>query len=66
MGDTLKQHHTNQMSLKIIIGPEGGLIDQELTSLSDAQFILCKLTNTILRSEDAATVALGFIRTFMA
>ena len=49
-------------SWEIVIGPEGGLTDNEIDILTSQQFIPCSLTPTILRSIDAVTVGLGCMR----
>ena len=43
----------------LIVGPEGGLDDAELTALADAGADIALLGPTVLRTSTAATVALG-------
>ncbi len=49
-------------TITICIGPEGGLTDQEQATLKQLGFLCCALTPTILRSQEAAAVCLGSIR----
>jgi 16S rRNA (uracil1498-N3)-methyltransferase len=46
-------------SLMLIIGPEGGIADDEITALSDAGATAVRLGPTVLRTSTAAAVALG-------
>jgi 16S rRNA (uracil1498-N3)-methyltransferase len=46
-------------SLMLLIGPEGGIADDELTALSDAGAKVVRLGPTVLRTSTAAAVALG-------
>lgn len=50
--------------MSILIGPEGGLTDKEISELKKAQAQLFSLTPSILRSQDAAFLSIGIIRTF--
>jgi 16S rRNA (uracil1498-N3)-methyltransferase len=43
----------------LVVGPEGGITDQELTSLRDAGAYVVRLGPTVLRASTAAAVALG-------
>ncbi|UXA16364.1 16S rRNA (uracil(1498)-N(3))-methyltransferase [Mycobacterium sp. SMC-4] len=45
--------------LMLIVGPEGGLADDELATLSDAGAVAVRLGPTVLRTSTAAAVALG-------
>jgi 16S rRNA (uracil1498-N3)-methyltransferase len=46
-------------SLLLIVGPEGGIADDEITALSDAGATAVRLGPTVLRTSTAAAVALG-------
>jgi 16S rRNA (uracil1498-N3)-methyltransferase len=46
-------------SLLLIVGPEGGIADDEATALSDAGATAVRLGPTVLRTSTAAAVALG-------
>lgn len=46
-------------SLVLIVGPEGGIADDELAALSDAGATPVRLGPTVLRTSSAAAVALG-------
>jgi len=48
--------------ITILIGPEGDLTPEEKQQLKKSDYIFCRLTQTILRSELAATLAVGIIR----
>jgi len=61
---TIIEHNIDCKSWEVIIGPEGGLTDGELSQLNHYSFIPCTLTPTILRSIDAATIGLGAMRVF--
>ncbi|MFD8501076.1 16S rRNA (uracil(1498)-N(3))-methyltransferase [Amycolatopsis sp. NPDC059657] len=45
--------------LLLVVGPEGGISDEELTTLTDAGAHTVRLGPTVLRTSTAATVALG-------
>ncbi len=47
------------LSLTLIVGPEGGLTDDEVGALTDAGAVAVRLGPTILRTSTAAVVALG-------
>jgi len=49
-------------SLVLTVGPEGDLTTQEYTLLQQHNFVLCSLTPTVLRSQQALTVLLGALR----
>jgi 16S rRNA (uracil1498-N3)-methyltransferase len=46
-------------SLMLIVGPEGGIADDEITALSEAGATAVRLGPTVLRTSTAAAVALG-------
>jgi 16S rRNA (uracil1498-N3)-methyltransferase len=46
-------------SLLLIVGPEGGIADDEIATLSDAGATAVRLGPTVLRTSSAAAVALG-------
>ena len=46
-------------SLMLVVGPEGGLADDEITALTDAGATAVRLGPTVLRTSTAAAVALG-------
>ncbi len=46
-------------SLLLIVGPEGGIADDELAALTDAGAVAVRLGPTVLRTSTAAAVALG-------
>ena len=45
--------------LTLVVGPEGGISDDELTALADAGALPVRLGPTVLRTSTAAAVALG-------
>lgn len=57
---TLQQINAND-SLLVAIGPEGGLTNNEVTSLKDEGFIVCGLGPRILRTETAGFYLLAAI-----
>lgn len=46
-------------SLMLVVGPEGGIADDELAALADAGATVVRLGPTVLRTSTAAAVALG-------
>ncbi|MCT7660370.1 16S rRNA (uracil(1498)-N(3))-methyltransferase [Mycobacterium deserti] len=46
-------------SLMLLIGPEGGIADDEVAALTDAGAVAARLGPTVLRTSSAAAVALG-------
>ena len=46
-------------ALTLVIGPEGGITDEELAALTDAGAVAVRLGPTVLRTSTAAAVALG-------
>jgi len=47
--------------LLLVVGPEGGISDEELAVLTDAGAIAVRLGPSVLRASTAAAVALGAI-----
>jgi 16S rRNA (uracil1498-N3)-methyltransferase len=47
------------VSLTLVVGPEGGIADEEIAALSDAGATAVRLGPTVLRTSTAAAVALG-------
>lgn len=50
---------TDTDSLMLVIGPEGGIADDEITALSEAGADVVRLGPTVMRTSTAAAVALG-------
>jgi 16S rRNA (uracil1498-N3)-methyltransferase len=48
-------------SLLLIVGPEGGIADDEVAALSEAGATPVRLGPTVLRTSTAAAVALGAV-----
>ena len=46
-------------SVMVIVGPEGGIADDEIAALVDAGAVAVRLSPTVLRTSTAAAVALG-------
>lgn len=46
-------------AVTLVVGPEGGLTDAELATLTDAGAVVVRLGPTVLRTSTAAAVALG-------
>lgn len=46
-------------ALALVVGPEGGITEAELTALTDAGAVATRLGPTVLRTSTAAAVALG-------
>lgn len=46
-------------ALTLVVGPEGGIADNELAALTDAGAVAARLGPTVLRTSTAAAVALG-------
>jgi 16S rRNA (uracil1498-N3)-methyltransferase len=46
-------------SIILVVGPEGGISDPEITALMDAGVVTVRLGPTVLRTSTAAAVALG-------
>jgi 16S rRNA (uracil1498-N3)-methyltransferase len=50
---------TGAAALMLVVGPEGGITDDELASLVDAGAVATRLGPTVLRTSTASAVALG-------
>ena len=50
---------TQADSLLVIVGPEGGIADDEIAALAEAGATAVRLGPTVLRTSTAAAVALG-------
>lgn len=61
--DLVQLEHFNRIIA--LVGPEGDLTNGEKMALASNNFIFCTLTKTILRSEQAITVALGALRSLL-
>lgn len=48
-------------SVMLVVGPEGGVTDEEIGTLTDAGAVAVRLGPTVLRTSSAAAVALGAI-----
>lgn len=48
-------------SVTLVIGPEGGITDEEIATLTDAGAVAVRLGPSVLRTSSAAAVALGAI-----
>jgi RsmE family RNA methyltransferase len=55
----------NVQSMVCMIGPEGDLVEQEKKVLSKLGFTFCALVPTILRAEDACSLASGMLRSLV-
>lgn len=51
--------HLAEDALTLVVGPEGGIADDELAALTDAGAVAVRLGPTVLRTSTAAAVALG-------
>lgn len=49
-------------SVSVCVGPEGGFVDRECQQLIEVGYRSCRLTNTTLRSIEAAALIAGIIR----
>jgi 16S rRNA (uracil1498-N3)-methyltransferase len=52
---------TGATEIVVVVGPEGGIADEELAALSDAGGVLVRLGDTVLRSSTAGVAALAVI-----
>ncbi len=52
-------------SLHGMVGPEGDLTDSEKEYLKTLNFTFCALTPSILRAEDAVSIGMGILRSFL-
>ena len=48
--------------ISILVGPEGGFLDEEKSLLKKSGFNFYRLTPTILRAQEAVAVGLGIVR----
>ncbi|NUP06154.1 MAG: 16S rRNA (uracil(1498)-N(3))-methyltransferase [Polyangiaceae bacterium] len=55
----LVDEHPRNASVSLVIGPEGGLSAREIAMAEAGGFALVRLGNAVLRTETAATAALG-------
>jgi len=70
-GESIRKHCkpnslTQKATIVALFGPEGGLSSDEIKTLTDSGFELLRLTPTILRSKEAATVGLGLLRSLFS
>jgi 16S rRNA (uracil1498-N3)-methyltransferase len=64
---TAKEHGAGRLKpITLVVGPEGGFEESELTQLTDAGFRTVRLVHTILRFETAALSALAVVRSALA
>lgn len=63
----LAQHLAQEQPVKtcVLIGPEGGFTPDELTMITNSNALTAQLTNTILRSRDAACLGFGVISSLL-
>jgi 16S rRNA (uracil1498-N3)-methyltransferase len=57
--EVISAKHVQYDSLLVVVGPEGGITDQELATLKSAGAVSVRLGPTVLRTSTAAAVALG-------
>jgi 16S rRNA (uracil1498-N3)-methyltransferase len=58
--DPISKHVAHQTdSIVLVVGPEGGIADDEIAGLTDAGAVPVRVGPTILRTSTAAAVALG-------
>jgi 16S rRNA (uracil1498-N3)-methyltransferase len=60
--DAISQIGQDAQSLLLVVGPEGGLDDVEITQLQAAKFLNLRLGPRILRTETAAIAALSILQ----
>ena len=63
--ETLLSQMIASDQISVLFGPEGGLTDQELMMVNQENFIKSRLTQTILRSEDAPLLGIGLLRSLI-
>ena len=51
-----------EQAVSIVVGPEGGLTQQEVQIAKLQGYVPCKLTSTTLRALQAVAVSVGIIR----
>ncbi len=52
----------NSFNISLLVGPEGGLTDQELSLVQKSEFVSCALTPTILTAIQAVALGAGLFR----
>ncbi len=67
LNTTININHHDKASLPVymIIGPEGGLTDEEINSARQKSFVEITLGQSTLRAETAAIVAIGSVKQFL-
>ncbi len=55
----------NHCPIVLMIGPEADLQTDEKTLLEEQNFLFCRLTQTILRAQQAAAISLGIFRSLI-
>ncbi|MCX5923290.1 MAG: RsmE family RNA methyltransferase [Candidatus Dependentiae bacterium] len=58
----IKKDITRNQSVTLFVGPEGGLLEKELSFLSSEKFQKCALTQTTLRAVQAVAVSAALFR----
>ena len=58
-------HIDQPKDIVVLIGPEGDLSNEEKEIIVSKQFTVCQLTQTVLRSTQAATLSTGIIRSLL-
>ena len=60
----LVTHFTDKKSFLVSVGPEGDFTKSERDLLQQSGFIFTRLTPTVLKAEEAASLLIGIIRSF--
>jgi 16S rRNA (uracil1498-N3)-methyltransferase len=58
----LRKQLLSASNLCLLVGPEGGLTEQEVTALVQANYLSCRLTSTTLRAVQAVAVGASLFR----